>query len=179
MSKPRKSEPAYIHIILILIIIGLTYLLIQVAILEPQRIIEQEKYWKEESRLRMLNLKQLELLYKEKYGKYTDSFDSLFTLFKKDPNIQAKVDSLFRPLKHGSFELDSLRWSPKSNQAYILQVDSTLRADSVFTKAGRFLRIDTTVVIGELYYIECPDGYGTIGDLTNPLKVNTTSWGEK
>lgn len=66
MSTSYKSEPAYIHIILILIIVGLTYLLIQVAILEPQRVLEQERYWKEESRLRMTNLKQLELLYKEK-----------------------------------------------------------------------------------------------------------------
>lgn len=179
MSSAKKSEPAYIHIILILIIVGLTYLLIQVAILEPQRAIEQEKYLKEESRLRMLNLKQLELLYKEKHGKYTDSFDSLFNLFRKDPDIQAKVDSLFRPLKHGQFVLDSLRWSPKSHTEYVLKIDSTLITDSVFTKTGRFLRIDTTVVIGELYYIECPDGYGSIGDLTNPLKVNTTSWGEK
>jgi hypothetical protein len=179
MSTAQKSEPAYIHIILILIIVGLTYLLIQVAILEPQRVIEQEKYFKEESRLRMLNLKQLELLYKEKHGKYTDSFDSLFNLFKKDPNIQAKVDSLFKPLKHGQFVLDSLRWSPKSHREYVLQIDSTLRTDSVFTRSGRFLRIDTTLVKGELYYIECPDGYGSIGDLNNPLKVNTTSWGEK
>jgi hypothetical protein len=179
MTSAGKREPAYIHIILILIIVGLTYLLIQVAILEPQRVIEQEKYFKEESRLRMLNLKQLELLYKEKHGKYTDSFDSLFNLFKKNPNIQEKVDSLFRPLKQGKFVIDSLRWSPKSHNEYVLKIDSTIRTDSVFTRTGRFLRIDTTIVMGELYYIECPDGYGSIGDLNNPLKVNTTSWGEK
>jgi len=179
MSTSRKSEPAYIHIILILIIVGLTYLLIQVAILEPQRVLEQERYFKEESRLRMLNLKQLELLYKEKTGKYTDSFDSLFALFRKDPNISSKADSLFRPLSNGQFVLDSLRWSPKSHTEYILKIDSTLQVDSVFTKSGRFLRMDTTLVKGEIYYIECPDGYGSIGDLTNPNKVNQTSWGEK
>lgn len=179
MSSAQKSEPAYIHIILILIIVGLTYLLIQVAILEPQRILEQERYWREESRLRMSNIKQLEILYKEKHGKYTDSFDSLFNFFKKNPDLQAKVDSLFRPLKHGQFVLDSLRWSPKSHTQYILQVDTILNADSVFTKTGRFLRIDTTIIIGQTYYLECPDGYGSIGDINNPAKVNQTSWGER
>lgn len=179
MSTSHKSEPAYFHIVLILIIVGLTYLLIQVAILEPQRILEQERYWKEESRLRMSNTKVLEILYKEKNGKYTDSFDSLFALFRKDQNIQAKVDSLFKPLKHGNFTLDSLKWSPKSHTQYILKIDSTLSVDSVFTKAGKFLRIDTTVIIGQIYYLECPDGYGSIGDLVNPLKVNQTSWGER
>lgn len=179
MSNSHKSEPAYIHIILILIIVGLTYLLIQVAILEPQRVLEQERYWKEESRLRMTNIKQLELLYKEKHGKYTDNFDSLFNFFRKSSDIQAKIDSLFRPLKSGQFVLDSLRWSPKSHTQYILKIDSTVSVDSVFTKSGRFLRLDTVVTIGETYYLECPDGYGSIGDLTNPTKVNQTSWGEK
>lgn len=179
MSSAQKSEPAYIHIILILIIVGLTYLLIQVAILEPQRILEQERYWREESRLRMSNIKQLEILYKEKHGKYTDSFDSLFNFFKKSSDLQAKADSLFRPLKHGQFVLDSLRWSPKSHTQYILQVDTTINADSVFTRTGRFLRIDTTIIIGQTYYLECPDGYGSIGDINNPAKVNQTSWGER
>lgn len=179
MSSAQKSEPAYIHIILILIIVGLTYLLIQVAILEPQRILEQERYWREESRLRMSNIKQLEILYKEKHGKYTDNFDSLFNFFKKSSDLQAKADSLFRPLKHGQFVLDSLRWSPKSHTQYILQVDTTINADSVFTRTGRFLRIDTTIIIGQTYYLECPDGYGSIGDINNPAKVNQTSWGER
>ncbi|MFN4110990.1 MAG: hypothetical protein ACK4G1_01845 [Ignavibacteria bacterium] len=179
MSTSYKSEPAYIHIILILIIVGLTYLLIQVAILEPQRVLEQERYWKEESRLRMTNLKQLELLYKEKRGKYTDNFDSLFNFFRKNLVSQINVDSIFKPLKHGQFVLDSLRWSPKSHTQYILKIDSSLSVDSVFTKTGRFVRVDTTITIGEIYYLECPDGYGSIGDSINPTKVNQTSWGEK
>lgn len=179
MSNSYKSEPAYLHIVLILIIVGLTYLLIQVAILEPQRVIEQERYWKEESRLRMANIKQLELLYKEKNGKYIDSFDSLFAFFKKSSDIQSKVDSLFKPLKQGQFVLDSIRWSPKSHTQYILQIDSSFYVDSVFTRTGRFLRLDTVVTMGEIYYLECPDGYGSIGDLNNPAKVNQTSWGER
>ncbi len=179
MSTTHKSEPAYIHIILVLIIVGLTYLLIQVAILEPQRVLVQEQFFKEESRIRMSNIKQLELLYKEKFGKYTDSFDSLFNLFKSTPAISEKVDSLFKPSKYGLFVLDSLKWSPKSHREYILKIDSTMQVDSVFTKTGRFLRMDTTIVKGEIYYVECPDGYGSIGDLSNPAKVNSTSWGEK
>lgn len=180
MSKTKKTDPAYIHIILVLIILGLVYLLIQVAILEPQQILERERQFKEESRLRMLNIKQAEILYKEKFGKFTDNIDSLVNFIKKDQFVQSKLDSLFRPLLlSGNFVPDSLKYSPKSNQPYILQIDSTVSADSVFTKGGRFLRIDSTLVIGTMYYLECPDGYGSIGDLRNELKLNVASWFEK
>jgi len=180
MAKTQKKDPAYIHIILTLVILGLLYLLIQVAIFEPQQVLERERKFKEESRLRMLNIKQAEMLYREKYGKFTDNIDSLINFITTDSFIQSKLDSIFKPLLlSGNFSIDSLRFSPKSNQPYILQVDSTVQADSVFTKGGRFLRIDSTLVVGSRYYLECPDGYGSIGDLRNDLKLNVASWGEK
>lgn len=178
MTSSKRKEPAYIHIILLLIIVGLIYLLIQIAIIEPQRAVEQEEYFKQESRLRMLNLKQAEILYKEKFGKFTNNFDSLFNFLRNDEFVQSKLDSLFKKQKFGGFVIDSLRYSPKSHVEYILQIDSVAYGDSVFTKSGRFLRIDSTIVIGTKYYIECPDGYGSIGDLYNEAKLNVTSWGQ-
>jgi hypothetical protein len=173
-----RKEPAYIHAILLLVAAGLVYLLIRVAILDPQNILEQEKFFKEESRLRMINIKEAEVLYKNKFGKFSDSFDSLFAFINTDETIQSKKDSIFLKLKSGTFIVDSLQYSPKSHSRYILQIDTSTSIDTVVTKGGKFLRVDTTITIGNRYYLECPDGYGSIGDLKSDAKINVPSWGQ-
>ena len=79
-----RSEPWYVHAVLYVVIIALTYLLIRVAIIEPNEIIEQERYYKSESRLRMSNIREAEILWYEKYGNYTDNLDSLVYFIKND-----------------------------------------------------------------------------------------------
>ena len=39
----KKSEPWYIHAVLYVVIVVLAYILIQVAIVEPNRVVEEEK----------------------------------------------------------------------------------------------------------------------------------------
>ncbi len=173
-----RKEPTYIHVILLLIAAGLIYLLIQVAIVEPSNIMELEKYYKAESRQRMINIKEAEVLYKNKFGKFTGSLDSLFNFINNDPSVREKKDSIFVNLKSGSFVLDSIRFSPKSHSQYLLQIDTSTSIDTVVNQRGKFLRVDTTVVIGARYLLECPDGYGSIGDLKNDLKINVPSWGQ-
>ena len=63
----KKAEPWYLHAGLWVVIIILTVVLVQVAILEPTEITRQENYFKSESRLRMTNLKQAEILYENQY----------------------------------------------------------------------------------------------------------------
>ena len=58
-----KAEPKYIHLILYVIIAALVVLLIKVAYIDPNQIIEKEKYFKTESRLRMSNLREGERLW--------------------------------------------------------------------------------------------------------------------
>ncbi len=171
-----RKEPTYIHVILLLVAAGLVYLLIRVAILDPQEVIEQEKFFKEESRLRMTNIKEAEVLYRNKFGNFTDNFDSLFNFVNNDSLIATKKDSIFKNLKSGTFVLDSLMFSPKSHTLYILQIDTTTTSDTVVNQRGKFLRVDTKTTLGNRYYLECPDGYGTIGDLKNDLKINVPSW---
>ena len=45
------------------------------------------------------------------------------------------------------------------------QFDTLVEIDSVINRRGRLTKIDTTIEIGNLYKIECPDGYGHIGDV--------------
>jgi hypothetical protein len=164
-----KSEPWYVHAVLYVIIIALVYVLIQVAIIGPTEIIEKEKYFKTESRARMLNLR-----------------DSLIAFIQKDTsvtNLKEKIDSLtgksrypFKPLAHGAFDPESLFWTPKSHSNYILQVDTTIELDTVVNRRGNIVRVDTITSIGNRYLLEDPDGYGKIGDLNSDALINTPSW---
>ncbi len=193
-----KTEPWYIHAGLYTVIVVLIVLLVKVAILDPKEIVVEEKYNKTESRLRMKNLIEAEILWQKKYGTFTDNLDSLVAFVKFDPtvdSIRKAVDSVriggdsiylrssdpFKPLLDKNFaklafNVDSIIRTPKSGKFYIVQVDTSTDVDTVVTPSGKVLRVDSSIVIGSTYYIEDPDGYGTVGDLNNTAKKNTASW---
>lgn len=182
----KKSEPWYIHTILYVVIIVLAYILIRVAIIEPTEIVEAEKYYKSESRARMTNIKAAEILWENRFGRYTDDLDSLIQFVKYDSLVQelvAGVDSItgrssnpFSDLIRTGFVADSIILSPKSFTRYILMVDTTKTVDTVINRRGKITKIDSSTVIGTLYYVECPDGYGSIGDLEDVALKNTADW---
>lgn len=184
--KSQASDPWYIHAALYLVIAILTIILIKVAIIDPKEAVEQEKFWRTESRLRMNNIKAAEILYQKKFGNFTDNLDKLISFVKEDKFVDSVVnafDSLtmrpanpFKPLSHGEFTPESLKLSPKSFQTYILQVDTSLSIDTTINRRGDVVKVDTVRVLGTKYYLEDPDGYGTVGDLFNDAKKNTSSW---
>jgi hypothetical protein len=181
-----KPEPWYIHAGLYTIIVILVIVLIKVVIIDPKDIVEQEKYNRKESRLRMTNLKEAEILYEKKYGQYTANLDSLIYFIKNDPMVDSIITAIdtmtrrpanpFVELSHGEFTPDSLYRAPKSNQKYIVEIDRSLQIDTVINQRGKILRVDSVQAIGTKYYIEDPDGYGTVGSLEDDALKNTTSW---
>ncbi len=181
-----KSDPWYVHGILYAIIVILVLLLIKVAIIDPTEIVESEKYYKNESRLRMKNLREAEILWEKKHGKFSGNIDSLITFVEQSPfvdSIRNAFDSLtnkpadpFVKLSGGKFVPDSLYKTPKSRQEYIVRVDSTMSVDTIFTPSNKIKRIENNVKVGTKYLIEDPDGYGSIGDIDNDAKKNTASW---
>jgi hypothetical protein len=181
-----KPEPWYIHAGLYVVIAVLVYLLIRVAIVEPKEIVALEKYAKKESRLRMKNLKEAEILFQKKYGHFTASIDSLVNFVKNDPfvdSVRKAVDTLsnrssdpFELLAHGEFTPDSLFKTPKSQQPFILQIDTSVVSDTIYTPQGKVKRVETRTVIGSRYFIEDPDGYGTVGSVESDALKNTVSW---
>lgn len=181
-----KPEPWYIHAILYLIIAVLVVVLIKVAIIDPKEVVRAEKYNRTESRLRMTNIKEAEILWFKKFGTYTDDLNKLVDFIKNDPfvdSVRKAFDSLTRrpadpfvALSHGEFSPESLYRTPRSQQFYILQIDTSTQIDTVINQYGRVLRVDTTVVIGSRYYLEDPDGYGTIGSLESDALKNSASW---
>ncbi len=181
-----KSDPWYSHAILYAIIVILIGLLVKVAILDPKEEVAAEKYNKNESRLRMTNLKEAQILWEKKNGHFTASLDSLINFIKNDPMVQkvrTGFDSLTRrstdpfiKLTHGEFTADSLFRTPKSWQYYIVQIDTSEQSDTVVNRQGKILRVEKYTTIGKRYFIEDPDGYGTVGSLNDDALKNTTSW---
>lgn len=181
-----NEDPWYVHVALYTVIAILTVILIKVAIIDPKEIMEREAYYKKEARLRMTNLKQAEILWQKKYGSFTDNLDKLIDFIKNDKFVDSIVNSIdpvtnkssnpFVKLSHGEFTPESLYNTPKSQQRFIVRIDSTESIDSVVTPSGKLLRVEKKTVIGSRYYIEDPDGYGTIGSLDNDALKNTASW---
>ncbi len=181
-----KTDPWYIHAGLYLIIAILTVLLVKVAIIDPHDYVETEKYNKKESRLRMTNLKEAQILWERKYDTYSGNLDALIEFIKSDPYVDSVVnafDSLimkpanpFKPLSSGEFVPDSLKWTPKSHSVYVLQIDTAVVIDTVINRRGKITRVDTTINFGTRYYLEDLDGYGTVGSLDTDALKNTASW---
>ncbi|MFA7288749.1 MAG: hypothetical protein WC055_07690 [Melioribacteraceae bacterium] len=181
-----KSESWYLHAGLYAVILVLIYVLIRVAIIEPTEVVENEKYFKAESRARMLNLREGEKLWFNKYNRFTDSMDSLVNFLKTDPSVQKAItgtDSItgkstntFVSLKNGEQLWDSLFKSPKSGMAYIIKVDTSKSADTIIDRRGKVIKVDSNTVIGKRYVVECPDGYGKVGDLYSDAMKFTASW---
>ena len=182
----KKSEPWYIHAVLYVIIAILVYILVRVAIIDPTDYIQNETYFRSESQLRMDNIRQAQILWQRQNDQFTDNLDELVNYVKTDTTVNALmvgVDTLtnrstnpFKNLTAGDFIPDSLTISPKSGMNYSMKVDTTITIDTVINRRGRIVKIDTTTVIGTLYLLECPDGYGSIGDLENQGLKNTASW---
>lgn len=192
-----KSEPWYIHLILYVVIAVLVFILVQVAIIQPADVVQKEEYYQKESRLRMKNIKEAEILWNKKYNRFTNDIDSLINFIKNDPSVAQTirgVDSMTRK-KTNPFAMlvsvqptgdtlsyftdvmpDSLKRAPKSFRPYILQIDTSVTSDTIVNPSGKILRIETTRKIGTRYYLEDPDGYGTIGDLYQDALKNTASW---
>ncbi len=181
-----KPEPWYIHAALYVIIAILVVVLVKVAIIDPKEIVESEKFFKNESRLRMTNIMQAEILWEQQHKSFTDNLDTLINFIKYDPKVQEVINGYdtviqkssnpFTPLSHGEFTADSLRKTPKSWVDYILQIDTSISIDTVTNRYGRIKRIDTTITLGKRYLLKDPDGYGTIGSLTDDALKNTASW---
>ena len=192
----RKSEPWYLHAGLWAVIVVLIFILIQVSITEPTEIIRTKNYNKMESRLRMTNLKHAQILYEQKYDKFTDNLDTLINFISTDStvlNLMASYDTLkiysaagdsillksrnpFSDLVSGPFNYDSLYISPRSGKRFILQIDTLLEVDTIINRRGRIVKIDSITTIGKRYLIQSPDSDDKIGDVNSDALLNTESW---
>lgn len=182
----KNEDPWYLHAGLYLVIAVLTILLIKVAVLDPKTEIDAEKYYKQETRLRMSNLKEAQILWEKKNGAFTNSLDKLIEFIKSDryvDSVMKAFDSLtmkpanpFKNLSDGKFTPESLYTSPKTFDRFVMKIDTSVVSDTIVNPSGKILRVETKTVIGKRYLIEDPNGYGTIGSIDNDALKNTASW---
>lgn len=159
--------------ILYIVIAILAVILIKVAIIDPKDVVEKEKFFRTESRFRMNNLKEAEILGRKEFGNLTDNLNKLITFIKEHKFVDSLVNAFdaltmkpanpLKPLSDGQFTPESLRLSLKSFQPYILQIDTSVFVDTTINRRGVVVKIDTHRVLGTRYYLEDPDGYGTVG----------------
>lgn len=138
------------------VIIALLFALLVYVIYEPYKIREAEEFYKRESRARMLNIRAAELQYINRFFRYNTSLDSLVTFIRDSLIAKGADKGVFVPLSNGLFVPESLLHSPKSFLPYKLAVNDTSRIKK--------------------YLLECPDGYGSIGSVTDDSRVNKASW---
>lgn len=184
--KSQAGDPWYIHAALYLVIAVLSIILIKVAIIDPKNAVEQNRFWQTESRLRMNNIKAAEILWQKKNGNFTDNLSDLINFIKYDSFVDSVVNSFdsltmkpanpFKALSNGQFTPESLMNSPKTYQMYVLQIDTSLSVDTTINRRGVVIKVDSTLILGTRYFLEDPDGYGSVGDLYNDAKKNTSSW---
>ena len=194
----RKSDPWYIHAGLYVVMAILVLLLIQVAIIEPTEVTARERYYKVESRARMNNLRQAQILWEKSHENYSDNIDSLVHFILTDTNVMNIVLgfdtitqrltnpfvnlSTFEPFISDSgdtllkFNPDSLFITPKSHKRFVVKVDTTLDIDTVINRRGTIVKIDSIITIGQRYVIRNPDNKDKIGDLFSDALKNTASW---
>ncbi len=148
-QKPKGS------IILKLVIVLLLALLVY-TIWEPFNTVKQDEINQRESRARMSNIRNAQIFYFRQHQTYLRDLDTLIYWLRTDSLAVLKSDSLFRPLVKSAFSPELLKYSPRSQTEYKVLVD-----DSSTTQR---------------YLIECPDGYGSIGSLTDISLLHRATW---
>ncbi|MEX2089742.1 MAG: hypothetical protein WEB62_08210 [Bacteroidota bacterium] len=125
---------------------------------EPYQIREQEDHFRRESRVRMQNIRSAQLKHIELRGTYSRSISELLEFVKAGLASDTLNAAIFKPLTSGTFVPESLLYSPKTWKLWELSV------------------MDTTTI--KKWYVEDPNGYGSIGTLSDDSKVNKASWEE-
>lgn len=150
MSLIREAKGS---IVLKIIIVILTAVLVYV-IYEPFQIQAEEESFRTESRLRMINIRAAQLQFIGQYGRYASTLDSVVAFIGSLPDSTRAA--AFTVPRGGTFTPQSLLTAPKSNRPYTL------------------VTVDTSAI--KKYFLEDPDGYGSIGSLTDDTRVNKASW---
>ncbi len=121
---------------------------------EPYQIREEEEAFRRESRARLINIRQGQLLHIGARSRYAESLDSLVAFIRTRPDTL--VAAYFQPLTMSAFVPESLLHTPKTWRPY------------------RLTAVDSTII--KKYLVDDPDGYGSIGSLTDDQRVNKASW---
>lgn len=152
MAFSSRALQLTIQAILAIVIVGLAYILYD-SITTPYEEVERRKEVTEQTRAQMNNVRQALILYERANDRYVTSLDSLVMWFHTDSLMATRVDSLFGV----GFELDSLPYSPRTGNLFVLVVNDSSRTST--------------------YLLTDPDSDDFIGTLADDItRLNAASW---
>lgn len=148
-----------LSIVLGIIILLLGYYLYH-AIVDPYQVVVEKQQMTKRVRHNMTNLRDALIRYeatKDHFPPTEGGLDSLVNYLKTDSLMQAKGDSLFKPLPPAKFNPDSMIYSPRPpHNRFEYALNDTLRP--------------------QIYELRDPDSNDKIGDLKNTTMLNAASW---
>ena len=115
-----RAKRLVVEIILGIIIIGLSYYLYR-TIREPAERLALQEELTEQTRNRMEDIRTAMIRYENENERYPTTLDSLVMFVEQDSSVQAQMDSLFG----ANFNPDSLPYSPRTGNRFVLQVNDT------------------------------------------------------
>ena len=148
-----QTKRRALEIFLGLVIVVLAFMLYR-AITVPAQKMERQQELTELTRARMIDIRESMIRYESEHGRFPTTLDSLVMFVEQDSLMQADADSIFG----ASFEPDSLPFSPRTGDRFILQVNDTSRVNTYLLKDPNRER----------------DFIGTLEP--DPTQVNAASW---
>ncbi|TNE73679.1 hypothetical protein EP331_03995 [bacterium] len=145
-----------ISVVLFIVIVALGYVLYD-SITTPYKEEMARKAMIERVRLRMSNVRDGLVYYRNKNDKFPKEIDSLITFLKRDSISVSMGDSLYgSSFKKGKFTFDSLLFSPRTGNKFSYALNDTIRPN--------------------IYLLKDPDSDDHIGSLTKTTSLNAPSW---
>lgn len=152
MASDGRGMQTVLQLFLIVVIIALSYWLYR-SLTEPYKVIEEQQRITDVTRTHMQKVRTALIRYEAVNGRFTADLDSLVMFLRQDSLYQAAGDSLLGP----EFEIDSLPFSPRTGNRFLLSVNDTSRVHT--------------------YLLEDPDSDDRIGtELPDVTLLNASSW---
>jgi hypothetical protein len=152
MASPSRGLQTALQLILIVVIAALMYWL-YVSLTGPYEEIRRQEEITAETRARMSDLRIVLIRFEAVNNRFTASLDSLVMFAKSDSLLVSGRDSLFGP----GFAPDSLPFSPRTGNRFVLTINDTTRVQT--------------------YLLQDPDTRDHIGTaLPDVTLLNASSW---
>jgi hypothetical protein len=155
-SNSRNTVRTLLQVFLALVIAGLAYYLYY-SITAPYEVIERQREMTQLTRERMTQIRTAMVHHNEVRDGYPHSLDSLVEFVKTDSLLVNARDSVFGISEGSEFNPDSLPYSPRTGNRFVLEVNDTLETPT--------------------YVLRDPDSGDSIGTVTPDItELNAASW---
>lgn len=144
-----------ISVVLGIVIIFLAWFLYH-SITAPWAEVEAERELRDQTRYRMLNVREALMTYERQNNEFPEDLDDLVEFLKTDEEMVQQGDSLFAHPMGLEYDPDSLVHSPRTSTRFEYARNDTIRP--------------------QLYLLEDPGSEDRIGDLETTTLRNAASW---